>query len=395
MINKVQENYMVRIFIENFEQDRNGKRYITSIPEFSDGADDFFLRTNGSNINSNYQVYNPEGSFYFTAQDIDAEGAASQQTLTFPGINITEITNLNFSVLLAEDDANDSNQDWDNSDFVLFEYQIDSGGYYKLLAIENDGSTHNSTPFLDTNFDGIGDGTEITSTFQSFSSAIFQTGSTLDLRITFNLDSGDEDIAIDHIQITGDPNIPNPTVADNNLFYTAADETIQALAGDDIVRARAGNDSIWGNEGNDTLRGNKGDDLLIGGTGNDQLIGGDGNDTLIGVDETQFNPGAGEQDILRGQEGNDLFILGKSSTAFYNSDGKVDYGIISDFEIGVDKIQLHGNENDYLLTETPASHTRIFDITSGTQELIGVVRNTTGLNLSDPNTFVFASEAFT
>ncbi len=380
---------MVKLFVENFEIDRNGKKYITSIPEFSNRTDDFFTRTDGSNIGSLYQVFNPEESFYFSAQDINGEGADSQQTLTFSGINITEITNLNFSVLLAEDDASDGNQDWDASDFVLFEYQIDGGGYNNLLAIENDGSTFHSAAFQDTNFDGIGDGREITNTFQLFSSTISQIGSTLDLRITFDLDSGDEDIAIDQIQITGDASFPTPTVADNNLFYTAADETIEALAGDDIVRARGGNDSIWGGEGNDTLRGNKGNDVLVGGIGDDKLIGGDGNDTLIGVNETQTNPGAGEQDILRGKEGIDLFILGDSRTAFYKNNGKVDYGVISDFEVGIDQIQLHGNADNYLLKETLNSHTRIFEITSGQQELIGVVRNITELNLSDSDTFMF------
>lgn len=381
---------MAIIFVENFERNSNGNKYFTSIPEFSDGSDDFFVRTDGSNINSNYQVFNPEGSFYFAAQDIDAEGAASQQTLTFYQINIADLTNLNFSVLLAEDDANDGNLDWDYSDFVWFEYQIDGGGYHKLLAIENDGSAFNSAPFIDTDFDGIGDGTEITSTFQSFSNSIPQNGYKLDLRITFNLDSGDEDIAIDQLMITGDPNIPNPTAADNNLFYSNANDTINALAGDDIVRAKGGNDSVWGGDGNDTLRGNRGDDLIVGGTGYDKLIGGDGNDTLMGVDPNQTNPGAGERDILRGKEGNDLFILGDSITEFYSDNGKFDYGVVADFEPGIDQIQLHGEADEYLLQETSNSHSRIFNLAHGKPELIAMVRNTTGLDLSDSNTFVFA-----
>lgn len=196
---------MAVIFSETFETDGNGTRYTTSIPEFTDSSEDFFLRTDGSNIIGTYNVINPEGSFYFAAQDIDGEGAASQQTLTFSGINIAGATNLNFSALLAEDDASDGNEDWDvANDFVLFEYQIDGGGYNNLLRLENDGSTFNSPPFEDTDFDGTGDGTEITDTFTSFSKAIAGTGSTLDLRITIDLNAEDEDIAIDDIQITGD-----------------------------------------------------------------------------------------------------------------------------------------------------------------------------------------------
>ncbi|WP_293119281.1 ExeM/NucH family extracellular endonuclease [Okeania sp. SIO1I7] len=196
---------MTTLFVENFETDGNGTRYTTSIPEFSDGAGDFFTRTDGNNIGSFYEVLNPEGSFYFAAQDIDGEGAASQQTLTFSGIDISGFTNLNFSTLLAEDDDG-SSQDWDVPDFVLFEYQIDGGGFTNLLGIESvpDGDNFNAVPAQDTDFDGDGDGTEVTDTFASFSSAIAGTGSTLDLRITFDLDAGDEDLAIDNIEITGD-----------------------------------------------------------------------------------------------------------------------------------------------------------------------------------------------
>ncbi|WP_293066981.1 ExeM/NucH family extracellular endonuclease [Okeania sp. SIO2B3] len=196
---------MNTLFVENFETDGNGTRYTTSIPEFSDGAGDFFTRTDGNNIGSFYEVLNPEGSFYFAAQDIDGEGAASQQTLTFSGIDIAGFTNLNLSTLLAEDDDG-SSQDWDLPDFVLFEYQIDGGGFTNLLGIESvpDGDNFNAVPAQDTDFDGDGDGTEVTDTFASFSSAIAGTGSTLDLRITFDLDSGDEDLAIDNIEITGD-----------------------------------------------------------------------------------------------------------------------------------------------------------------------------------------------
>ncbi len=230
---------MATLFFEGFETDGNGTRYTTSVPEFSDGSGDFFTRTDGSNISSSYQVLNPDGSFYFAAQDINGEGAASQQTLTFSGIDITGSSNLNFSTLLAEDDDG-SNQDWDASDFVLFEYQIDGGGFNNLLAIENDGSTFNSAPLQDTDFDGTGDGTEVTSTFASFSSAIAQTGSTLDLRITMDLDSGDEDIAVDSIQITGDngssdtpPTVSSTTPADNETGI-AANANIDITFSEDV-----------------------------------------------------------------------------------------------------------------------------------------------------------------
>ncbi|MEM9010878.1 MAG: ExeM/NucH family extracellular endonuclease [Pseudomonadota bacterium] len=193
---------MATVLDEGFESDGNGTRYTTSIPEFSDGSADFFTRTAGADITGTYQLSGGDG-FFFAAQDIDGEGAASQQTLSFTGLDISGLTDLSFSAAIAEDDASDGNEDWDASDFVRIEYQIDGGGFQPLLAFENDGATFNSAPSVDSDFDGTGDGQTLTSAFQTFAAAIAGTGSTLDLRITFDLDSGDEDFAIDDIKIVG------------------------------------------------------------------------------------------------------------------------------------------------------------------------------------------------
>ena len=135
--------------------------------------------------------------------DIDGEGAASTQTLNFSGLDIAGLTNLQFSIDVAEDD-DAANQDWDADTALRIEYSIDGGAFQNLLAFEATGGT-NTEPALDTDFDGIGDGTTLTNLFQTFSAAIAGTGSTLDIRITFeNLDAGDEDAAIDNIVITGD-----------------------------------------------------------------------------------------------------------------------------------------------------------------------------------------------
>ncbi len=360
------------LFIESFETDGNGTRYTTSIPEFTDGTSDFLTRTDGSNISGAYQVLNPEGSFYFAAQDINGEGAASEQTLTFSGINITDFTHLNFSVLLAEDDKG-SDQNWDAGDFVKFEYQIDGGGFTNLLAIENDGNTFNSAPFQDTDFDGTGDGTEVTSTFTTFSTAIAQTGSTLDLRITFDLNGGDEDIAIDNIQITGD-------VA---VTVTMEDDVLSGTAGDDRIKALAGHDSLAGQDGNDRLAGNAGNDTLTGGAGDDRLIAGSGDDVLNGTDEISL--GVGERDVLGGKSklGSNTFILGDTDNAYYIGNGNADKAIILNFEPGIDTIELPGAIGDYHL-DFNATKFRATIRDSATDDLIAVVRGaTTGLTETD------------
>ena len=208
---------MADIIREGFETDGNGTRYATSVPEFSDGAGDFFTRTDGTNIGAFIAVAGQTGQFWFGASDIDGEGAASRQTLTFTGIDIAGFTGLGLSVDLAEDDDG-TNEDWDAADFVHFDVSIDGSAFQPVLWVEGANftsvnGTSNGAPLIDTDFDGEGDGTEITATFQTFGQAIAGTGSTLDLRVTFDLDSGDEDIAIDEIAITGTNSSAGPALA--------------------------------------------------------------------------------------------------------------------------------------------------------------------------------------
>ena len=191
---------------ESFETDGNGSRYTTSVPEFTDGDSDFFTRTDGANISNTYAITGIEGNFYFAAQDLDGEGATLPLTFIIEGIDIANFENLNFSILLAEDDASDGNQDWDDTDTFLIEYQVDGGGFQNLIAVAeiDNGDSFNQEPGIDSDFDGVADGSSITNSFQEFTNSIADTGDLLDLRITFGLNAGDEDIAIDLIEVTGD-----------------------------------------------------------------------------------------------------------------------------------------------------------------------------------------------
>ncbi len=146
---------------------------------------------------------NVQGANVFAAMDIDGEGAAATQTLSFNSIDITGQTNLEFSAYFAEDDDG-SNQDWDASDAFLAEYRIDGGAWQNLFAIRNDGSPFNAAPQVDTDFNAIGDGTEITDTLTQFIQPIVGTGSSLEVRFTLTLNSGDEDIAFDNVEVTAD-----------------------------------------------------------------------------------------------------------------------------------------------------------------------------------------------
>ncbi|MGB3592332.1 MAG: hypothetical protein WBA16_11670 [Nonlabens sp.] len=200
---------------EDFETDGNtrtgGSRYTTSVPEGQDAgtnASDYFLRTDGSTINA---VLTGNNSSFFAAQDIDGVAgngvlivaADLPVSLEFAEFTISNQTTFNFSIDLAEDDDG-VNQDWDGPDFVRLQYSIDNGtSWITFFAVEGDSAGTNGTPRVDTNLDGLGDGTEITAAWQTLTGSFTDNSATTSLRIRalISLDSGDEDIAIDNITI--------------------------------------------------------------------------------------------------------------------------------------------------------------------------------------------------
>ncbi|MEO0965523.1 MAG: PEP-CTERM sorting domain-containing protein [Planctomycetota bacterium] len=191
------------VLFEDFED--STVTYTTNVPEFTDGFGDFFIRTDGSAIGTFVEYSGVQGSSFFAVMDIDGDQSVEPVVQTFSGLDITGLTSLELSILVAEDDSSDGNEDWDAPDFVHIDYSIDAGPVQSLLWFENDGSTFNTEAFVDSNFDGTGDGAALTDTFTEFTAAIAGTGSTLDLVITYQIDSGDEDIAIDNVTITGVP----------------------------------------------------------------------------------------------------------------------------------------------------------------------------------------------
>ncbi|MCG8315159.1 MAG: DNRLRE domain-containing protein [Pseudomonadales bacterium] len=163
------------------------------------------VEVSGSAIGAFVEYTNIQGAGYFAGMDLNGDGENGVQTLTFSGLSVSGETNLQFSALFAEDAASDGNEDWDQGDYVLVEYRLDGGSWTNLLAIEMDENEidgFNGAPRIDTDFDGGGDGTEISAAFAEFAASIPGTGTTLDLRITVALDAGDEDIAFDDVTIS-------------------------------------------------------------------------------------------------------------------------------------------------------------------------------------------------
>ncbi|MBD2270644.1 M10 family metallopeptidase C-terminal domain-containing protein, partial [Anabaena sp. FACHB-1391] len=139
--------------------------------------------------------------------------------------------------------------------------------------------------------------------------------------------------------------------------------------------------------GNDSINAGTGNDTINTEDGNDSINAGDGNDTIDAGNGASLTPGLGEKDILTGGAGSDRFILGNATKVYYDdgntlTNGSNDYADITDFNIG-DIIQLQGTSSNYLLAVVSVD-TQILINKPGTEldELIGIVRNQTGLSLT-------------
>ena len=95
--------------------------------------------------------------------------------------------------------------------------------------------------------------------------------------------------------------------------FTTADSTITGSVNADILAGGSGNDTLLGLSGDDTINGGAGDDIIYGGTGADIMTGGAGADTFV-FDAT----------------------VGANSTGITSGD------VITDFEVGTDKLFFDG-----------------------------------------------------
>ncbi len=204
-------------WLEDFESGSGGFSISPAGVTYSDGSGDYLTITDGSTISAAV-VYTGNATNYLAAQDLDGDGESNTQTLTWTGINISGCSSLSLSIDAAEDDDG-SNQDWDATDYVHINYQIDGGGWQNAIWFEATGT--NTEPLLDTDFNGTGEGTALTSAFQTFISAISGTGALIDIQIIIRLEAGDEDIAIDNISLTAQScGGPVQTITTSNISNT-------------------------------------------------------------------------------------------------------------------------------------------------------------------------------
>jgi len=184
----------------------------------------------------------------------------------------------------------------------------------------------------------------------------------------------------------------------DTILGLRGDDDLFGFGGDDDLFGDRGDDNLFGGSGDDFVDGGYGDDRLTGGGNNDFLDGGYGDDFLQGVNPTSSDPGFGELDVLVGGVGFDVFALGNSSQVYYDDNnaataGVSNYALITDFELGLDVIQLRGSANNYVLAATasslPSGVGIFLDIPSETDELIGIVQGASLTDLTSSDSFTF------
>lgn len=199
-------NAQTVIHYESFETDGDGSRY-TVTGGFTDGIGDYFIRTNGVDVN------NPSGlpsytlsddDFFFAGEDTKCSDNPNSDVsfVIISGIDITGATNITIAGLFASG----AKEKFDPKDYLHIYANIDAAGEILIGAFEADISSGFNTTFfgVDNDFDGIADGQDSLNTvFAEYSFALGSTGNSLDLRIEAYLTAGDEEIAFDSITVSG------------------------------------------------------------------------------------------------------------------------------------------------------------------------------------------------
>jgi hypothetical protein len=185
---------------------------------FSDGSNDYFIRTNGIAQDTNCAAAFTSGSivftntngFYYTGEDVDRSaenpnttGEFGSAPLTsgvhFNDIDVSSSTGVEIECSFATSSANS----FENGDYIRIYVDKTNNGVYELLAaFETVGGAGNTPLSQDTDLDGIGDGTVLSQTFQAFTFPV-TAATIMDIRIEILSTSGNEEMAFDTFIIKG------------------------------------------------------------------------------------------------------------------------------------------------------------------------------------------------
>jgi len=377
------------ILFEDFENSgssRVGVIYSTEADALADIESENYYGVLNATSGANVTYTNIQGVDFYGAQDTDnamgGGGSLNPVVLNWSGINISGFTNLNLSWFVAEDDAADGNEDWDRSSSVRLEVQIDGGGFSNLFAIESISATDlNQEPSVDTDFDGVGDGTVITDTFAKFNNAI-ENGTTLDIRLTIeDLDTGDEDIAFDNLLLTGEDGDTTAPI----LVSTSPVDDATDVAVDEVLTATFSEPVQWQAEAppsifiRDLSTNEQFDSFELGDTevifnGNDLIIDpnidfGQGREYLVTIS-------GGTLEDVAGNKFEGLLTTDWTFIIIDNMAPVID--CLEALVIATDEVGCHTSSPESIVPPT------VMDNFSATEDIVIIPTRSDGLTLEDP-----------
>ena len=190
--------------IFHLDFDTQGAGYSTSVSEFVDSSSRYFSWAYGDGRNllgNDIRYYRPGGTSndngFFAAQNVG--GSGTEMSLTTDSIDISDASDLMFSIELAEDTERNGGESWNAEDFVSFTYRVDGGSWEEMFSVEPNSDNDNTRPLFDGDRSNA-----ITHEFRAYTfdlSGIY--GDIIEFQVFWNLTDADVDLAIDNLLLTG------------------------------------------------------------------------------------------------------------------------------------------------------------------------------------------------
>ena len=191
----------VLLYQESFEQ-APGSTY-TLENAFDDGSFDFFDRfaapDNGNGARDDFQN-GFDGGFAIFGQDQDGTGGDATRTISILGLDISGATGLEATIALGALNSAPTFNNYEGDDGIQIFATIDAGTPMLIGEFAPPAGGPGDL-LLDTNADGDGDGTGLTTDLTDFTFEIPGTGTVLDITIDVTSDDSFEPIVVDNVRV--------------------------------------------------------------------------------------------------------------------------------------------------------------------------------------------------
>jgi hypothetical protein len=231
----------VSLHTESFETDGEGSRYTTNTYFEASPNCNFFTRMAASPLDVCFQnnfFTGFQGNFFWGGEDIMRSGnPLPPGSITTQSINIAGHSTLTVSLYLATaNNVTPTNTRWETADSLNVQASIDGGPFRTVGRFMGDDGFGGDL-IVDDNLNGVAEVSETTvaslNAFTQYTFNIAGTGSTLQIRLDFDMVGGSEEIGADLIEVRGvvAPCTP-PTITCPSTQTVILDSNCQGLFAD-------------------------------------------------------------------------------------------------------------------------------------------------------------------